>query len=277
MPRLRPLLLPLFTFMLCFNAIAQPSIEQGKTQTWYGRVNRWTLSKQTLKDELNLMQECGVSGYMIEMASWGRYSECEQWSEEWIKHIEKCYRHLVKNCRKRNLWLFVSVINDNMGQGKYGDTGPKLEPVYDSALQFIEIIKKQGSKGVIIQPVAETQTSAGRRFEEDCRRELEGFTLVYNGDGGRPKQTPSGYDFRAIHPPHIVSSVANDALVISDHGLIIRELSIDKGLESKGDPKKIADWVKRLKNQGIAVVGYYAFKYPDFDPDAIRALGDALK
>lgn len=276
MHKLRLTILTLFAITLYSSVIAQPRIEQGKTQVWYGRVNRWTISKPTLIDELNLMQECGVSGYMIEMASWGRYSDCVPWSEEWIKQIEKSYRHLVKECRQRKLWLFVSVVNDNMGKGKYGDKGPKLEAVYDSALQLIKILKKYGHKGVIIQPVAETQTSAGRRFEEDCKRELEEFTLVYNGDGGHPKHTPAGYDFRATHPSHIVSSVENDVLVISDHGVIIRELSIDGGLESKGNPVKIKTWVEQLRNQGIAVVGYYAFKYPDFDPDAIRALGDAV-
>ena len=273
MAQLRLTLTTILTIMLCINAIAQPRIEQGKTQTWYGRVNRWTLSKQTLKDELNLMQECGVSGYMIEMASWGRYSDCEPWSEEWIKQIEESYRHLVKECRQRKLWLFVSVVNDNMGQGKYGDKGPKLEAVYNSALQLIKIIKRYGSQGVIIQPVAETQTSAGQRFEQDCLRELKDFLLVYNGNGGHPSHTPDGYHFRATHPSHIVSSVDNDALVISDHGIIIRELSVDGGLESKGDPEKIQMWVNRLQKQGIAVVGYYAFKYADFDPEAIRALG----
>ena len=280
MHKLRLTILTLFAITLYSSVIAQPRIEQGKTQMWYGRVNRWTISKPTLIDELNLMQECGVSGYMIEMASWGRYSEnkewSEEWSEEWITHIEKCYRHLLKSCRRRKLWLFVSIVNDNMGKGKYGDKGPKLEAVYDSATQLIEIIKKYGSKGVIVQPVAETQTSAGRRFEEDCKRELEEFTLVYNGNGGHPKSTPDGYNFRATHPSHIVSKVANDELVISDHGVIIRELSIDGGLESKGDPAKIKTWVEQLRNQGIAVVGYYAFKYSDFDPDAIRALGDAV-
>ena len=273
MARLRLILTTILTIMLCINAIAQPRIEQGKTQTWYGRVNRWTISKQTLRQELNLMKKCGVSGYMIEMASWGRYSDCEPWSEEWIKQIEESYRYLVKECRRRKLWLFVSVVNDNMGKGKYGDKGPKLEAVYNSALQLIKIIKKYGHKRVIIQPVAETQTSAGQRFEQDCLRELKDFLLVYNGNGGHPDHTPDGYHFRATHPSHITSSVDNDALVISDHGIIIRELSVDGGLESKGDPEKIQMWVNRLQKQGIAVVGYYAFKYADFDPEAIRALG----
>ena len=268
---LRHILPTLLFALLCTNAIAQPSIEQGNTQTWYGRVNRWGTSQQILLDELDLM-----SGYMIEMAGWEQHP-AEAWSEEWIRSIGKSYRHLVKNCRKRNLWLFVSVVNDNMGKGKYGDTGPALESVFDSAQRLVKIIKKCGHKGVIVQPVAETQTPAGRRFEEYCTQELEDFTLVYNGNGGHPKTTPEGYDFRAVHPSHIVSSVADEALVISDHGVIIRELSIDGGLESKGDPDKVKSWVKRLQQQGIAVVGYYAFKYDQFDPATIRALGEALK
>lgn len=273
---LRHILPTLLFALLCTNAIAQPRIEQGNTQTWYGRVNRWGTSQQILLDELDLMKECGVSGYMIEMAGWEQHP-AEAWSEEWIVRIQKSYRWLLRECRKRKIWLFVSIINDNMGQGKYGDTGPTLEKVYESALQLAYIVKRGGSKGVIVQPVAETQTPTGQRFEQDCRKILENFTLVYNGEGGHPESTPEGFHFRAVHPAHIVSSVADDALVISDHGLIIRELSIDGGLESKGDPDKVKSWVKRLQQQGIAVVGYYAFKYDQFDPATIRALGEALK
>lgn len=265
-----------FATILCFNtAIAQPRIEQGNTQTWYGRVNRWPTSRETLRSELNLMKECGVSGYMIELAVWNGVDD--KWSDEWIARTEKSYRWLLRECRKRKIWLFVSIVNDNMGKGKYGDTGPALEQVYNQAKQLALIVKKYGPKGVIIQPVAETQTSAGQRFEQECKTELEEFTLVYNGNGGHPKSTPEGFHFRAVHPSHIASNVADDALVISDHGLIIRELAIDNGLESKGNPTKVEMWAEKLRQQGIAVVGYYAFKYSDFDPDTIRALGDAVK
>lgn len=265
-----------FATILCFNTvIAQPRIEQGNTQTWYGRVNRWPTSRETLRSELNLMKECGVSGYMIELAVWNGVDD--KWSDEWIARTEKSYRWLLRECRKRKIWLFVSIVNDNMGKGKYGDTGPALEQVYNQAKQLALIVKKYGPKGVIIQPVAETQTSAGQRFEQECKTELEEFTLVYNGNGGHPKSTPEGFHFRAVHPSHIASNVADDALVISDHGLIIRELAIDNGLESKSNPMKVKIWAEKLRQQGIAVVGYYAFKYSDFDPDTIRALGDAVK
>lgn len=261
--------------ILHLGAIAQPHIEQGNTQVWYGRVNQWTVSRQILRDELNLMKECGVNGYMIELAVWDGVND--KWSNEWIVRTQKNYRWLLRECRKRKIWLFVSIINDNMGKGKYGDTGPTLEKVYESALQLASIVKRGGSKGVIVQPVAETQTPTGQRFEQECRKILENFTLVYNGEGGHPKSTPEGFHFRAVHPAHIVSSVADDTLVISDHGLIIRELSIDGGLESRGNPQKVVTWVKRLQQQGVAVVGYYAFKYDQFDPATIRALGEALK
>lgn len=260
---------------LHLGAIAQPHIEQGNTQVWYGRVNQWTVSRQILRNELNLMKECGVNGYMIELAVWDGVDD--KWSNEWIVRTQKNYRWLLRECRKRKIWLFVSIINDNMGKGKYGDTGPTLEKVYESALQLASIVKRGGSKGVIVQPVAETQTPTGQRFEQECRKILENFTLVYNGEGGHPESTPEGFHFRAVHPAHIVSSVADDTLVISDHGLIIRELSIDGGLESRGNPQKVVTWVKRLQQQGVAVVGYYAFKYDQFDPATIRALGEALK
>ncbi len=260
---------------LHLGAIAQPRIEQGNTQVWYGRVNQWTVSRQILRNELNLMKECGVNGYMIELAVWDGVDD--KWSNEWIVRTQKNYRWLLRECRKRKIWLFVSIINDNMGKGKYGDTGPTLEKVYESALQLASIVKRGGSKGVIVQPVAETQTPTGQRFEQECRKILENFTLVYNGESGHPESTPEGFHFRAVHPAHIVSSVADDTLVISDHGLITRELSIDGGLESRGNPQKVVTWVKRLQQQGVAVVGYYAFKYDQFDPATIRALGEALK
>ena len=272
MLRLAHIVLTAIFATIVSTSLAQPAIEQHHTQTWYGRVNRWTISRDILHQELDLMQECGVSGYMIELASWARYQQ-QPWNEKWLKMIKREYRHLLKECRKRDIWLFVSIVNDNMGKGKYGDTGPALEEVYDYALKLAKIVKQSGSKNIIIQPVAETNTQAGKHFELECITLFDGFTLIYNGDYGSPKTCPNGYDFRAIHPSHITSSVPSDAIIISDHGVIIRELSIDGGLESKGDPNKVKMWVEKLSQQGVPVVGYYAFKYEDFDPDTILALG----
>ena len=268
------ILLTSLAILLLHNSIAQPIIERNNSQSWYGRVNGWHTSRSLLKQELDLMQECGVSGYMIELAGWG-HNVGEAWNEGWINAIKREYRHLVKECRKRDLWLFVSIINDNMGRGKYGDKGPALESVYDYAQQLISIIKRYGSRNVVVQPVAETQTSAGRRFEQEVITQLSNFILVYNGDGGSPKRLLESFDFRAVHPSHISSGVPSDALIISDHGLIIRELPTDGGLQSKGDPEKVKKWAEHLRSEGVPVIGYYAFRYNGFDPATILSLGDS--
>ena len=139
------ILLTSLAILLLHSSIAQPTIKRNNTQSWYGRVNGWHTSRSLLKQELDLMQECGVSGYMIELAGWG-HDVGEAWNEEWINTIKKEYRHILRQCRKRDLWLFVSIINDNMGRGKYGDRGPSLEVVYDYAQQLISIIKRFGSR-----------------------------------------------------------------------------------------------------------------------------------
>ena len=81
-------LLTSLAILLLHNSIAQPIIERNNTQSWYGRVNGWHTSRSLLKQELDLMQECGVSGYMIELAGWG-HDVGEAWNEEWINTIKK--------------------------------------------------------------------------------------------------------------------------------------------------------------------------------------------
>ena len=252
---------------------AARKIERGKLQAWYGRVNAWPKDRSITVKDLNAMKKYGLSGYMIELSGWNRYRN-KQWTDKWLSEVKSEYTWLVKQCRARGLWLFVSVVNDNMGQNKYGDTGPKLEKVYSKAQELVKIIKGVGASNVIVQPVAETQTSAGKKFEQYCIQQLGGkFQLIYNANGGSPSNIAPGFNFRAIHPSAISKKVAADAFAISDHGLIIRELAVDGGLESKGNPTKIAAWKQNVKSWGCPVIGYYAFKYDKFDEAAIKAMG----
>ena len=253
----------------------QPVATRGGTQAWYGRVNRWMLKRSILVKELNLMAKSGISGYMIEMSGWGRYNN-QQWTDKWLKEVEKEYKWLLKQCRARGLWLFTSIVNDNMGQGKYGDSGPKLEKVYSKAQKLIDIVKKAGKKNVFVQPVAETQTAAGRKFEQECVARLSGFQLVFNGSGGHPKGAASGFQWFAVHPGKISQSNDQRAFVISDHGLIIRELANGK-LDGPGNPAKVDEFAKRCKRNGNPVCGYYAFKHEKLDKATIQTLGKAMK
>jgi hypothetical protein len=240
-------------------------------QTWYGRVNNWTDVTVTQKD-LPACHKYGVDGYMIEMAGW-KHNPDEQWTQPWINETAQSYKRLVKACRKNGLWLFVSIVNDNMGLHKDGDKQPHLEKVIPQAQQLAQIIKKFGPRNVIVQPVAETQTPAGEDFQRYCINYLKGFTLVYNGQVGFPSDTIAGMPFMAVHPAFMDTPIPQGALAISDNGSIIKQLAINHSGDGKGNPALLVQWATHVKACRALVAGYYAYRCHDFDEEAIKALG----
>lgn len=266
------------------------SISYNSKQVWYGRVNDWKNMSVTRKD-IEACVKYKVNGYMIEMSGDipGSSTYKNFWKDAWIKNIETCYKELVKRTRAAGMWLFVSIVNDNIGSGKYGQTGPKLDKVMNQAKKLVAIIKKYGSTGVLVQPVAETQTAAGRSFDNYCKTQLKGFNLVYNGSGGRPSNL-GGMKFRAYHPASIETKVPKDAFAISDHGKIIRELSVKSGDPKKYDysilkksdtwpsspvnKSKLEAWAKNIFTKcGCRVLGIYAFQRIAHDGSTIKYLG----
>ena len=245
----------------------------GKTQVWYGREGQWNTNLKLLSKELDVMEKHGVSGYIIEIAGASPY----KWTDKWAKEIEEAYKYLLSECRARNMWLHVSIANDNLGKGKYGDAGKRnIASEMARFKQFCKIVKDNGPKNVVVQPVAETQTNGGKTFETYCKNELKGFLTCYNGNGGHPSGT-NGMTYYAIHPAKISAKNPQNALVISDHGQLIRELNQGRALYKHGDPAQITTWVKNNKAIGVPVVGYYAFEITDLDEGAIKALGKAIK
>lgn len=263
-----------YYFHKWFGIHAEPK-ELSKQQIWYGRVNAWKDLKITEKDIIRCAKE-GLAGYMIEMA--GDYpNNPNAWKEPWLKDIERKYEKIVKMTRAAGLWLFVSIVNDNMGQNKYGDTSPKLEKVLPMAQSLAAIVKKNGSSNIIVQSVAETQTNGGRIFEKYCRNELCNFILVYNGDGGFPNGT-GGMNFRAVHPSSISTNCPADAFAISDHSKIIRELALGGAYNGSINPGKGRLLVDTIFNKSkCKVLGYYAFQRVEHDKDTISFFGEIAR
>ena len=264
--------------MLClvsggWAATAETPGRDGRTLGFYGRVNHWMDSRSELRKELRLMEKCGVEGYLIEMAGWARMTA---WEEPWLHRTEREYRFLLRQCRRRGLWLFVSIVNDNMGLKKYNDPGVSLEEVFQQASELIEIVRRYGPANVMVQPVAEVRTEAGARFENRCKERLQGFFLVHNGGWGFPHSRPEGFDARAVHPPHEHFPVPDDAFVVSDHGHLIPRLTTDKTITGEADRKILTDWLLRLRSQGVPLVGYYAFQREQMDETAIRTVAEVL-
>ncbi|MBR4755984.1 MAG: hypothetical protein IK076_03495 [Bacteroidales bacterium] len=245
-----------------------------RTLGFYGRVNHWADDRAELRKELRLMGRSGVDGYMIELAGW---AETAVWKGDYLTRTEKEYRYLLRQCRRRGLWLFVSIVNDNMGLGKYGDPGIALEDIPDKAHELMEIVLKEGPDNVLVQPVAEVRTAAGARFEAECREALSGFLLVHNGGWGFPHSRPEGFFARAVHPPAADFPVPQDAFVISDHGSFIPKLTVDGTFTGDADPDKLSEWLRRMKKLRVPVAGYYAFQRKVTDETAIRTVGTVLR
>lgn len=235
-------------------------VKHGETITLYGRVNHWHENRKTLIKELNLMADKGVAGYMIEMAvDWS--------SDEAIKNICTEYEWLVKQCRRRNLIVFNSIVNDNLGRSG----GKRLADYYKRALMLLDGVKKCGNKGIYVQPVAETQTDGGRKFEKDCISQIRNYNLVYNG-GSRPSAPASGFTWYAVHPSKINSNFGSQPWVISDHSLIIKELN-GGPIDGHGYQPNVRKWVDLNKTLKVPVIGYYAYQVTDLDRATIETMG----
>lgn len=247
------------------------NIGKDKPQKWYGRVNFW-MNMTASKKDIEACVKYHLDGYMIEMAGWSGSAGAEPWSDAWISKIESNYKKLVKLCRAAGIWLFVSIVNDNMGQGKYGDKNPKLEKVIGQAKKLVAIVKSAGKDNVIVQPVAETQTTAGKQFDTYCKSELANFQLVYNGQGGQPTNN-GGMNFRAYHPSSVGRQIAGDAFAVSDHGAIIKELA-NNTYDGPVNPQKVTAWYNNIKSWGCPVMGYYAFLVQNHDKFTIQTIGN---
>lgn len=264
-----------FAFAISFmvSGCVTPELPKlGKDQlVMYGRVNTWAQGEKNLEKDISVMRDEGVDGYMIEMAGWAR---SDMWTPNWLKQTDEQYKFVLDLCRKNGKWLFVSIVNDNMGTGKYGDPGIKLSQVMPQAQQLCQIVEKYGKDNVIVQPVAETQTAAGAQFEQYCLQKLGGFVMVYNA-GSRPGKIPVGFQYRAWHPFKIADNPPRDCFVISDTGPIILQLGY--GYDGSAKPDTLESWARRMRQLGVPVVGYYAFKFNGHDAAAIKALGKSKK
>lgn len=243
-------------------------IRQGDSQAFYGRVNFWAEDWETLLQDLNECQKNGVN-YAIEMAAWAGTGVWNDPAK--LDSVCSTYKRLVSECRQRGLWLFVSVVNDNMHLSKYGNVGVKLGSVRGQADRLVQTIKECGHDNVLVQPVAETQTDDGLAFESYCAAQLSGFQLVDNGGGGTPDRKASWASFRAWHPSSVSASVPADAFAVSDHGTTIKQLNQGGGLNTPGNPTAIRTWFAKHSAAGCPVVCLYHFQQRDHDADAIRA------
>lgn len=247
-----------------------PALAAGKTRTGYGRANCWAgAGKSTLRKDLVACAAAGVDLHTVEMAGWAETSVFGDAKR--LADAQALYGWLVGQCRALGLWLLVSIANDNAGSGKYGDRGVGLARATADLHALAECVRRNGADNVLVQPVAETRTDAGRAFEAHCAALLTGFELVNNA-GSRPAGAGAMRHF-AWHPFKVadIAGAPEGALVVSDTGSIVLELG--GSLDGPGNPAALKRYVAAVKARGCPAAVYYAFLRQAHDAAAIKALG----
>lgn len=239
---------------------------------FYGRANLWCAAGEAvLKQDVDLCARAGV-GYMIELAGW-RAGETAFSSAQNLENTIAMYNRLIGWCRAAGIPLFVSVVNWNITQTKYGNKGVPFTSIVPTAKKLAEAVFAAGPAGQIVQPVAETgKDDAAVEFEKWCGNLFREWQLCYNG-GSRPKAPKYGWPLFAYHPNSTGATVPVGCLAVSDTGTIIRELAADGTLEGAGNPAKIKAWFEKCRRAGARGAGYYAFLREQTDADSVAACG----
>lgn len=207
------------------------------------------------------------------------------------------YLALLKECRKRNLTLFVSIVNDNMHIKKWGQSGVHdISHFPQECERAAQIVLEAGPANVIVQPVAETQTSRGRDYETRWLKTFNqaGFKTCYNR-GSRPTSNGGAWT-RAYHSCKL-SDLGNGSniLLIPDCGTAIDaytdandepavlDLYLDGPLYTGGNfntgtiinPNTAADFVRRgrAKGNGVCIYTGTGIKSVEDQIPAIKAIG----
>ena len=226
----------------------------------YGAVNNWF--SINMAAQADVVAEYGVDVYHIEFFGWAD-------TRTDLDKIKPKYIELLAECRKRNVVLFVSVFNDNSHLSKYGNKPwiPSLEYLKSSLTFIIE----QGGEGVIVQPVAETQTSVGSKFEAYGKTALAnaGIKSCYN-KGSRPSSPPAGWTYAAYHPNTTSAKIPAGAICVTDTGSILREL----GGYTKFDAAKVTAYGDKVLKTWKRPLILYGFQHTVLDREAVQALGN---
>ena len=230
-----------------------------KTLYWY----------QDLDDLKKDLAACGSArvGYGFEMM--GPSSEKVMLSQAKIEQVEQAYALAIMEARRLGIWLYVIIVNDNMGEGKYGDPKIPLSKCLPGAKSLCAIVKKYGPANVICTPVAETKTSAGASFERHCASELSSFILAYNGGGGHPSSKPSWAKYIVQHPKKLSESYPRGTAVVNDTLAAI--LQAQGTQDGPLKPATIANWFADGAARDYVFIGAYAFKFRGHDAAGIKA------
>lgn len=220
---MRKTVILLLAIFLSFNLFAQNYPQQPKDIIGIGKDYTWTTGNK--EAFIRMLSVCRLNTTSIELAGWGNsYTKKGQLFlyRDGIEAIRPHYQELLSLCRKYNILLIVSILNDNKGLGKYGDDYKTLFHYKKEADDALNMVLSYGPEGIWVQVVAETQTPYGLQLEEKWIPIFKnaGFKVIYNR-GSRPFSPQYGADFFAYHNCNLNDYGIRGCILIPDCGKAI--------------------------------------------------------
>ena len=248
-------------------------LASGETLLFGGWVDDWCwVPEETLRAQIDAMQDAGWDGYLIEMggsARWRGHTE-----EEARAILAERYSVLVDMLAARRMKLLNSIQNDNAGKGKYGDKSPPLSKQTAFSHWLVNLVSAVGRPDVVlVQPVAETESAAGFALEQYCATVLTNFTLVNNA-GSRPDERPTWAHYNADHPWSIEKTARED-IVVNDTSTFIRELDANGNMTGATNPDRVMAAYQKCRSLGVKLFGLYLFdagEQPEIDHATITKM-----
>ena len=231
-----------------------------------GNVNWWGRSDP--RKETKKLAKAGIPCYHIELFGWA-----DSQGYDVVDKVLKALDELLCWCKRRKIALFVSVVNDNAHLAKYGNKPIDLNTKRAAITKALQhLAKYQYKQDIYVQPVGETQTSAGRWVEGEAAKYIDKRFLVANSNGGRPTGVPAWASFFAFHKARQGDKVPAGAWDVTDHGTLLNGLGGTEAQEYKND--RIAEWAGAARKAGNPAV-LYMFQQRAMNESNLRTLAQA--
>jgi len=240
----------------------------------YGTVNNWLV-----QDAASFM--AGLHEHSIDCVTFEFFEAAQPPHFENLAGRCRAFEKYLKYCEEYKIIIYFTFTNSNRGAGKYGDCKIPLYN-YDSVIKeafwkMIDWVK--ACPYIYVTPSGEAGSQKNteyydREIQEMCKQYIPFDRLVDNWTAA-PSKAEEGMKYFCQHPSSTKKTVAPDAWIMSDHGLLIRELNVGNELYGECNYGITRDYTQSLLERGFPFIYYDYAQISVQDKAALRALRDA--
>lgn len=186
----------------------------------------YTWVKNTSRAWVQTLQQWRIHFTSIEfMGGWDRSGSVNGWKTG-AASLAEPYARVVGACREFGRDLFVSIVNDNKGLGKYGDDNRPMSDFKSEVNKAMQIVLDAGPQNVWVQTVSETRTGYGKELEATWLPKFQhaGFRTVWNRNS-RPSRPEMGCTTFAYHTEGLSDRGKPGGFNITDTGANISPMT----------------------------------------------------